>query len=377
MSLSGPMTVHYDVFLPPMSLTPFSETHDWPSIRLQALRSSPESASQASSLRLRLPVILQERSNYEQVVASTCARKRTASDVLSEGSHDRDRPSRLKLSSRLSVDDPTAPAPTMPFGGVEISDSFISLNTTTSNPSQFPPTADDRANTSVSNLPRWHIPLSKLSTLQSLLRTRPPRRRGRPSEGLQDQLVNVLLCVTSVEAPVLRQRKEEKAAGKQGTLWIAKWSVIAQPENERDVGHSTSLGDEVACDIKLWDDCARELGEGKVRRGDVILIQGVQFKPSTAKEKAHLVLSSTRAHSPSVTVVYRTLPRYRDALGAYKAQPVRRQPAAVLTRAATMDPHDRLLRPDLRLGRSDAGIRKVAEIARWFAEWVGGDAPPG
>ena len=36
---------------------------------------------------------------------------------------------------------------------------------------------------------------------------------------------------------------------------------------------------------------------------------------------------------------------------------------------------DRLLRPDLRLGRSDMGVRKVAEIARWFAQLIGGDVP--
>lgn len=41
-----------------------------------------------------------------------------------------------------------------------------------------------------------------------------------------------------------------------------------------------------------------------------------------------------------------------------------------------MVPEDRAFRPDLRLARSDAGVRKVAEVARWFAEWVGGEAPP-
>lgn len=38
-----------------------------------------------------------------------------------------------------------------------------------------------------------------------------------------------------------------------------------------------------------------------------------------------------------------------------------------------MEPVDKALRPDLRLGRSDPGVRKVAEVVRWFAEWVGGE----
>lgn len=36
---------------------------------------------------------------------------------------------------------------------------------------------------------------------------------------------------------------------------------------------------------------------------------------------------------------------------------------------------DEALRPDLRLSRSDAGVRKVADWARWFSNWVGGEPP--
>ena len=98
---------------------------------------------------------------------------------------------------------------------------------------------------------------------------------------------------------------------------------------------------------------------------------GVQFKPASTREKAHLALSSTKTHSPSVTVVYRTLPRY-GGMDDYKPSTRGRRSTAP---RGGMDPQDKLLRPDLRLGRSDAGVRKVAEVARWFAEWVGGEPP--
>ena len=47
-----------------------------------------------------------------------------------------------------------------------------------------------------------------------------------------------------------------------------------------------------------------------------------------------------------------------------------------LPKTSALLPEDKALRPDLRLGRSDPGVRKVEEYARWFADWVGGDAPP-
>ena len=143
---------------------------------------------------------------------------------------------------------------TLPFA--ENTESLLSLNTTTSNPSQFPPTA--AGNDSVSHLPRWHIPLSKLVTLQSLVRLRSqPRSREK-------EMVNVIVCVMAVAQPVLRQRKEEKARGATGTLWIGRWEVTAPP-----------LGDEdpVKCDVKLWEGCARDWGDDKVRKGDVVLLE--------------------------------------------------------------------------------------------------------
>ncbi len=68
----------------------------------------------------------------------------------------------------------------------------------------------------------------------------------------------------AVEQPVLRQRKEEKARGAAGTLWIGRWEVTAPPTGGEDA---------VKCDVKLWEGCARDWGDDKVRKGDVVLLE--------------------------------------------------------------------------------------------------------
>lgn len=68
----------------------------------------------------------------------------------------------------------------------------------------------------------------------------------------------------SVEQPVLRQRKEEKAKGATGTLWIGRWEVTAPPVGEEHP---------VKCEVKLWDSCAKDWGDDKVRKGDVVLLE--------------------------------------------------------------------------------------------------------
>ncbi|CAD6577872.1 MAG: hypothetical protein TREMPRED_002055 [Tremellales sp. Tagirdzhanova-0007] len=142
------------------------------------------------------------------------------------------------------------------FPELDESESMLSLNTTTSNPSLFPPTA--AGNDSVSHFPRWHIPLNKLVTLQSLLH----RSRARLREKL---FVSVIVCALVVEQPVLRQRKEEKSRGMVGTLCIGRWEVTAPP-----LGNGNENAEKI--EVKLWEGFARDWGDDKVRRGDVVLL---------------------------------------------------------------------------------------------------------
>lgn len=128
-------------------------------------------------------------------------------------------------------------------------DSIISLNTTMSNPSQLPPTGE----TSITNLPRWTVPLSKLVSLDVLLSHQRQSDRGR---------VHLIVCVTGTTAPVQRRTKEQRARGMDGTLWLAKWEVVTPG----------TAGKEVGCEVRLWDKCALDYGD-TVRRGDVLLIE--------------------------------------------------------------------------------------------------------
>ncbi|WVQ80043.1 hypothetical protein IAT38_002144 [Cryptococcus sp. DSM 104549] len=243
-----------------------------------------------------------------------------------------------------------------------------SLNTTCTFPSQLPPSG---AEASMFHIPIWTIPLNKLVTLQAALEG----SGGGDHRGDGREKFSVIVCVTSVDPPIERQRKPLPSVGPrawkprgEGTsLWIGKWTVIAPP-----IGREGEAG----CGVKLWDDCARDWGDEKVRRGDVVLLENVEFKPASNKETAHLVL--TPSNSPRITVLYRSLPRYTT--GA-KSDYIYRAPNAAAPWAAgkedkrMMVHEDRQLRPDLRLGRSDMGVRKVAEVVRWFAMWVGGEAP--
>ena len=173
--------------------------------------------------------------------------------------------------------------PTQP--GIDHTESFVSLNTTTSNPSQYPPTAPHNAgDTSVSNLPKWYIPLSKLVTLQSLISpsVSPRSRRSRvEASGTGSRLVSVMVCVTSVEQPVLRRRKEERAKGKEGTLWVGRWEVIAPPLSGGFGGGVGTGTGEVGCEVKLWGSCARDWGDDRVCRGDIVLFESERVSSSS------------------------------------------------------------------------------------------------
>ena len=87
----------------------------------------------------------------------------------------------------------------------------------------------------------------------------------------------------------------------------------------------------------------------KVSRDLATLIADAEYRRA-GREPAQLVLSPTS--SPRMTILYRTLPK--------------------TLHDGDMGPADRALRPDLHLARNDAVVRKVAELARWVAAWVGG-----
>ncbi|BEJ14042.1 hypothetical protein CspHIS471_0312160 [Cutaneotrichosporon sp. HIS471] len=170
----------------------------------------------------------------------------------------------------------------------------------------------------------------------------------------------------SIDAPVSRQRRRAGPGGRMGVMWIASWDVLAPGQ-----------GEPVAAKVKLWDECARDWG-GIVRKGDVILLEDVEFVAEAFgphQEGPQLVLSSRNGRLPPKPVIlFRTLPRYAATRADYvfRAGP---RGAVSSGERGEINAEDRALRPDLRLARSDRGVQAVAEMARWCADWVGGKGP--
>ncbi|OXG38412.1 hypothetical protein C359_04411 [Cryptococcus neoformans Bt120] len=247
------------------------------------------------------------------------------------------------------------------------------LNTTASWPSQIPPSAG--AETSIFNFPSWSVPTSRLTSLQDVLKKgSAPQRGGLVFDNGYGgkERYNIIACIVSVDTPLERQRKTQlgmrgKGRGRQDandTLWIGKWMITAPPDGNEG---------QVSCVVRLWDECAKDWGDEKVRKGDVVLLENVELKSTSAKELAHLVL--TPSSRPKITILYRILPRYVTTMAS---DYIYRAPGAVPhhldgERKRDIIKEDRYMRPDLRLGSSDVGVRKVAAVVEWFADWIGGE----
>ena len=93
--------------------------------------------------------------------------------------------------------------------------------------------------------------------------------------GQRWQTTRVHLSMSSSVSLLLKPQsydrgKRRKHRGNKGHCGSQNGGVVVPPEAGVDAMES----DEVGCDIKLWEECAREWGSGKVRRGDVVVLQG-------------------------------------------------------------------------------------------------------
>lgn len=108
------------------------------------------------------------------------------------------------------------------------------------------------------------------------------------------------------------------------------------------------------------------------------LMADVEFIAETTgpqREGPQLVLSPRNGRLPPKPVIlFRTLPRYAATRADYVYRPGLRG-AVPSGERGEINAEDRALRPDLRLARSDRGVQAVAELARWCADWVGGQGP--
>ncbi|KAG6882151.1 hypothetical protein C0992_012601 [Termitomyces sp. T32_za158] len=172
---------------------------------------------------------------------------------------------------------------------------------------------------SIANFPNFQFSLHALSSLTSLVKTSPKGSRK----------VNVLLAVLEADGPDTIRMKKGADAGKE----VSVLSLI--------------LGDEegAVCKLTAWREVANEWGGAGdavgAKRGDILLIENVTASWDTSTAPA---LSASPYLKSKMEICYRTMP---------------------YTRA------DARLRPDLRLAQSDAAVRKVAAVVKWFEDMAG------
>ncbi|KXN84968.1 hypothetical protein AN958_11813 [Leucoagaricus sp. SymC.cos] len=205
------------------------------------------------------------------------------------------------------------------------------LNTTTRSSIESPletqpPTQESQSinytdASSIARFPTFHFNLHSLLSISQLVKQ---KVAGTV------KISTLLLAVLEVEGPDLVTLKRGKDAGKE----VAILKMI--------------LGDEGGSIVKLtaWRVVAERWGGLQpntvaVKTGDIVLIENVT---ATFDVKSSPSITASPFLKSALTICYRTMPYAKS---------------------------DSRLRPDLRLGRSDAAVRKVAAVVAWFQQTVG------
>ncbi|KAK7049280.1 hypothetical protein VNI00_005881 [Paramarasmius palmivorus] len=172
---------------------------------------------------------------------------------------------------------------------------------------------------SIARFPTFNINLHTLTPLSAMAKS---KAKGSCK-------VNMLLAILEVDGPETIHLKRGPDAGKE----ISVLKMI--------------LGDEEGnlCKLTAWREVA-EVWSGvddhvAVKRGDVIYLQNVtaNYEPSTSPN-----ITASPYLKSKLEICYRTMPYTRD---------------------------DMRLRPDLRLGASDAAVRRVEAVVCWFEKMAG------
>ncbi|KAG2063955.1 hypothetical protein BDR04DRAFT_1036643 [Suillus decipiens] len=171
---------------------------------------------------------------------------------------------------------------------------------------------------SIARFPHFQISLHKVSSLASLYRENIARGRK----------VNMLLATLEVEGPDTVRVKKGMDAGKE----VSVLRMI--------------LGDEdgSVCKLTAWRDVADAWGALGVKRGDIIYLESTYHLAPTREPGSSITLTASPYNKPTAEICFRTMPYTRE---------------------------DNRLRPDLRLGKSDAAVKKVAALAQWFEQMAG------
>ncbi|KAI0633475.1 hypothetical protein C8Q77DRAFT_1217866 [Trametes polyzona] len=194
---------------------------------------------------------------------------------------------------------------------------------------------------SIAQFPAFHFNLHTLTPLGMLIsQAQALRTATRVPLSKASHKVNVLAAVLEVDGPDTIRVKKGPDAGKEVSLL------------------KLILGDESGgiCKLAAWRETADDWGGNNpgvsapaTKKGDIVLLQSVLAScdleaGGTQAASIPISLSASPKLKSKLEICYRTLPSM---------------------------PQDARFRPDLRLGLSDAAVRKVASVVSWFEGVVG------
>ncbi|KAG1809728.1 hypothetical protein EV424DRAFT_1328193 [Suillus variegatus] len=188
---------------------------------------------------------------------------------------------------------------------------------------------------SIARFPHFQISLHKVSSLASLYNQKIARGRK----------VNILLATLEVEGPDTVCVKKGPDAGKE----VSVLKMI--------------LGDEdgSVCKLTAWRDVAEAWGALGVKRGDIIYL-----------ESAYRITLGIALRGPTLLHITDLAPTCEPGSSiTLTASPYNKPTAEICFRTMPYTREDNRLRPDLRLGKSDAAVKKVAALAQWFERIAG------
>ncbi|KAI0056445.1 hypothetical protein BV25DRAFT_1814042 [Artomyces pyxidatus] len=172
---------------------------------------------------------------------------------------------------------------------------------------------------SIARFPDFHFNLHALTSLSTL------------KSGKGSRKVNVLLAVLEVDGPDSITLRKGADAGKD--IYVLKM-ILGDEDN-------------VVCKLTAWREVAEAWGgvldTVAVRRGDILYLENVS---AVWEDGSAIALTASPHLKSKAEICYRSMPR-----------------AAV--------PEDDRLRPDLRLGYSDAAVRRVSAVVGWFERMAG------
>ncbi|TFK90659.1 hypothetical protein K466DRAFT_596790 [Polyporus arcularius HHB13444] len=192
---------------------------------------------------------------------------------------------------------------------------------------------------SIANFPAFHFSLHGLTPLAALLSQAETARASHAHKG--SRKVHLLVAVLEIEGPDSIRVKRGPDAGKEVSLL------------------KLVLGDESGgiCKLSAWREVAEDwaglnpdthASSQPVKKGDIVFLENilVSWDPELSKNAAAVPISCS-------------------------ASPQLKSRLEVCYRAMPSVPQDARLRPDLRLGLSDAVVRRVASVVRWFEGMAG------